>query len=67
MSILCDETPRLPYLETTKPWEVSDEPPTDRFPHFQCLTLQCARMTLNSQDSTFASAGGSGRLGVGVG
>ena len=24
MSILCDETPRLPYLETTKPWEVSD-------------------------------------------
>ena len=53
---LCDETP-LALLgddETlTKPWEVSDElpcsfrVPTDRFPPFQCLTLQCARMTLN--------------------
>ena len=31
----------------TKLWEVSDETSTDRFPHFQCLTLQCDTSTLN--------------------
>ena len=62
----------MPYLETTKPWEVSDEPPTDRFPHFQCLTLQCARMTLNLRlRGRVGSPRGRGRLtsevAVGVG
>ena len=36
-----DETHWLPNKEMTKLWEVSDETSTDRFPHFQCLTLQC--------------------------
>ena len=31
----------------TKLWAVSDETSTDRFPHFQCLTLQCDTSTLN--------------------
>ena len=35
-----DGTHWLPNKEITKLWEVSDETSTDRFPHFQCLTLQ---------------------------
>ena len=32
-----DEAHWLPNTVMTKLWEVSDETPTDRFPHFQCL------------------------------
>ena len=42
-----DEPPWLPNKEMTKLCEVSDETSTDRFPHFQCLTLQCDASTLN--------------------
>ena len=42
-----DGTHWLPIKEMTKLWEVSDETSTDRFPHFQCLTLQCDTSTLN--------------------
>jgi hypothetical protein len=42
-----DEPPWLPNKEMTKLCEVSDETSTDRFPHFQCLTLQCDTSTLN--------------------
>ena len=31
----------------TKLWEVIYETSTDRFPHFQCLTLQCDTSTLS--------------------
>ena len=37
----------LPNKEMTKLWEVSDDTSTDRFPHFQCLTLQCDTSTLS--------------------
>ena len=40
-----DGTHWLPNKEMTKLWEVSDETSTDRFPHFQCLTLQCDTST----------------------
>jgi hypothetical protein len=41
----------LPNTEMTKPCDVSVETSTDRFPHFQCLTvtLQCDPSTLNLQ------------------
>ena len=42
-----DGTHWLPNKEMTKLWEVSDETSTDRFPHFQCLTLQCDTSTLS--------------------
>ena len=42
-----DETHWLPNKEMTKLWEVGDETSTDRFPHFQCLTLQCDTSTLS--------------------
>ena len=42
-----DEPPWLPNKEMTKLCEISDETSTDRFPHFQCLTLQCDPSTLN--------------------
>ena len=61
-----DGTHWLPNKEMTKLWEVSDETSTDRFPHFQCLTLQCDTPTL-SRLSVFGQGVGSGRLGVGVG
>ena len=42
-----DGTHWLPNTEMTKLWGVSDETSTDRFPHFQCLTLQCDTSTLS--------------------
>ena len=56
----------------TKLWEVSDETSTDRFPHFQCLTLQCDTSTLSLRPGgRVGSPRGRGRLtsevAVGVG
>ena len=58
---LVTKTPQLPNAEMTKLCEVSDETSTDRFlrnrfPHFQCLTLQSDTSTLNLR------LGGSGRV-----
>ena len=53
------EPPWLPNTEMTKLCEVSDETSTDRFPHFQCLTLQCDPSTLTLR------LGGSGRVASG--
>ena len=58
-----DGTQWLPNKEMTKLWEVSDETSTDRFPHFQCLTLQCDTSTLNLRPGgRVGSPRGRGRL-----
>ena len=44
----------------TKLWEVSDETSTDRFPHFQCLTLQSIDSSVTRRLSVFGQGVGSG-------
>ena len=54
-----EETPQLPNTAMKELCEVSDETSTDRFPHFQCLTLQCDTSILNHECESRALCDGS--------